>query len=281
MRNSLSLLIDSLENTSKLLWKYLIDPKHYQDVLDLLQSVYKAYEEPKEAWVTGSFYAWTRTRGDSLKFLITTLKVNGLNAAFVNELLVYLQDEEGGWALTSSNTQIMFSLIRQIPGYESTVDDAYLSIDVVKRMVDLLEGHAQQPKHLTEPVVNPLAALVEKKKAEVRAEISAIPKVDIANRAKQLQAFHNDSSRFIKKSNAPRVKLLKDNINLNHNASIVEQMLKNKQNKGQKPPLKPARKLSESPKFQTALQTIGMFHQGRTAASKPSVEAQPIKRATR
>lgn len=259
-----SLLIDHLDNTAKLLWQYLIHPKHTNDVLFVLESVYKAYEEPKQSWVTGPLYAWTRTRGDSLQLLISTLKTNGLSAYFVNELLMYLQKEDGGWAVTSSNTQMMFGLIRMIPGYDAEVDDTYLSIDVVKRLVTLVEAHNLKPSNLTQPVVNPLAELMEKKQAEVKAEILAVPKVNIANLAKQLEAFHNDSNRF-RKNLAPAVKSLKENAKLAGNVSIVEQMLKKKQGHRVAQPKTPARALSANPGFQQALKTIGLFHQARHA----------------
>lgn len=267
-----SLLIDHLDNTAKLLWQFLINPKHHQDVLFILESVYQAYEQPKQSWVTGPLYAWTRTRGESLQLLITTLKANGLSPNFVNELLMYLQKENGGWVETSSNTQMMFGLIRMIPGYDAEVDDTYLSIDVVKRLVALLETHSLKPNNLTEPVVNPLAELMEKKQAEVKAEILAVPKVNIANLAKQLEAFHNDSSRF-KKTPTTRVKSLKDNPKLAGNVSIVDQMLKNKQGHRASAPKKPARQLSANPSFQQALQTIGLFHQARNT---PVTAKQPV-----
>ena len=117
-------IIDSPINAAHSLVEHFIKPKSTKEsraIVDATVAGGAAYTQPLHSWLTWPFYVWTRTREEPINKLVSDL--NSCRPVEDRRLaLQYLLDfmDEGTWYEGSSNTLIMYELLKLLPQYKKT-----------------------------------------------------------------------------------------------------------------------------------------------------------------
>lgn len=101
----------------------------------IFANAHAAYDEPKQSYVWGWFYSYSRQRSDNFSQAEKDLKFPD-PLLRLQTLLVFIS--EGNWAPTSANTRLMLGLINGVPGYNKESDE-YLQTHVITALTPLLK----------------------------------------------------------------------------------------------------------------------------------------------
>ncbi|KTC95716.1 hypothetical protein [Legionella erythra] len=134
---------------------------------EIFGKAHAVYDEPKQSYVWGWFYSYSRQRSDNFKKAEHDLKFPD-PLLRLQALLVFIS--EGSWATTSANTRLMLGLIKGVPGYDKESDE-YLQTHVITALTPLLKEQ--------------LALLIKTQQNEMAIKEARQRELDLINQRKE------------------------------------------------------------------------------------------------
>lgn len=107
--------IDNLETVANRLYQFLILPANQDRIAKIIADVKSDYDV---LWG-----GWTRHRGGDLLALQSSVGTPD----FLQKLVHFFQDKEGGWKTTSANTQLVYRFVRELPDFSPEHDDEFFN----------------------------------------------------------------------------------------------------------------------------------------------------------
>lgn len=138
------LYIDNLEQLASDMLEYVMNPMNTREIIGIINQVYEEYKLPRESWIWGWIYAYTRNRTQDINGLIVTLCQTGNSNELLNSITQFLAF--GGWTETSANTALVRGIISRLSGYQGIGEDHSLTADNTQRLNELFNAQAQKVK---------------------------------------------------------------------------------------------------------------------------------------